>query len=211
MIAPCDICGCPRDDERAVCAGCRAVAELVAISSEQLHLIVDGSYKDGRGGAGLVLVEGSVRGEVVAYCGCKYQCQSPSQAETIAVQRGQRWAPGVRTWTDSEAALRHGEDVHFIHPDFRQPNHALAHRLSVAGRRELEPCDDIGKLTLRDRSVAAKARQLVSVLGRGADDFARASQIANSLAGVAAGALYWDRVLADLEWRMLAWRRADRP
>lgn len=149
----CRICG-ERSSSRT-CDGCGQVAVLVEHILEPMFVIVDGSYLNDHGGAGLVLVVGSLVGDVAASCACRFHACSSAEAEFQAIVRGRRWAPGVPVYSDCESAIRgtgnpanererrrmivrgtSTSGVHFILEQHRKPNHQLAHRLSRVGRRE---------------------------------------------------------------------------
>lgn len=156
----CKVCGL-----RGVEGGCQACDlgnELVrCFGADQLALCVDGSYKDGYGGAGLVLVLGDPLhpgSEIVASRECGFAAESGTDAEFQAVIRGARWAPGVAIWTDERAipyqVMRSARqlDVRYLSPDARTrqrslkdgggfgvPAHRIAHTLSVQGRCREDP------------------------------------------------------------------------
>lgn len=127
---------------RVTCASCAQIATLIPTwiaDGERLSVIVDGSYARGLGGAGLVLVSGSLRGEVIAHCSCVFKAAHSDEAEFQAIVRGRRWAPGVPLWSDCDGAIRRarrdGAIATFIEDRWRKPNHDLAHDLSVQGRQ----------------------------------------------------------------------------
>jgi hypothetical protein len=139
----CGICG-GDDSDAWTCSGCRSVARLIPTLPGPLYLIVDGSHmpQTKLAGAGLVLVHGSLIGDVVAHCACKFRATNANSAEYHALRRGMLWAPGVPVHTDSRYAVdvfsRRGYDVSWIpHGAIREPNHAMADRLSVVGRRSI--------------------------------------------------------------------------
>lgn len=135
----CRICG--ERSTSSTCGRCAAIAALVARIDDKLLVIVDGSFHDGHGGAGLVLVTGSLTGVVVARCACRFHARSSAEAEFQAIVRGRRWAPGVPVYSDCLAAISGAQGggrsaVYWIQPAQREPNHGIAHRLSRVGRRE---------------------------------------------------------------------------
>lgn len=105
-----------------------------------LYVVVDGSYHedDDRGGAGLVLTQGSPEGKVIAFCASSFQCRNSVSAEYQAIVRGLRWAPGAQCMSDClsaiQRALASGHAASFLPSDHRT-NHSYAHRLSVVGRK----------------------------------------------------------------------------
>lgn len=149
----CRVCGlrgqhCGECDE-----GRRVVA---AHRGEDLCLVVDGSFvpkvrergehSPGDGGAGLVLVRGSVRtGEVLATRACGFAAVNSSDAEFQAVIRGARWAPGVpiytdvRTFPDELAMVNPRLVVRYLLDHDQCPAYHVAHRLSVEGRCRQAP------------------------------------------------------------------------
>jgi hypothetical protein len=140
----CDVCGTDLPCSTR-CLDCLQVGALVDEygPDDQLALIVDGSFAEGRGGAGLVLVQGGVDGDFIAFAACRFRCRNSMQAELQAILRGSRWAPGVTIHSDLMAAIkvarkRHGIDVTWMPLDpvtKRGVNHSFAHRLSNEGRK----------------------------------------------------------------------------
>jgi hypothetical protein len=124
-----------------VCSECGQVAQLVLSRPGPLCLVVDGSFGQRRGGAGLVLTTGDPRGVPLAICACWFPCARSLDAELEAIERGAAWAPGVPIISDSEVAIAtlgasHPQiAVRWIESWERGPNHRLAHMLSVQGRQ----------------------------------------------------------------------------
>lgn len=132
--------GCPVCGLRgAQCTECGLGAELVALHGlTDLSLVVDGSFVgSGHGGAGLVLLRGK---EVLASRACGFSATSSSDAESHAVIRAARWAPGVPIYTDARELpakmLLVNPDlvVHYLALGQRGSAYSLAHRLSIEGR-----------------------------------------------------------------------------
>lgn len=139
----CPICGDWRSP--TTCADCARVAALIPTLSYPLFCIVDGGWHHQWSGAGLVLVADHLRGDFVAFCACRFDARSSSEAEIEAVRRGRLWAPGVQVFTDSFTAIRQTATKDFracfIDPICREPNHSYAHRLSRQGRLELRAAE----------------------------------------------------------------------
>ncbi len=141
----CRICG-RNDPDSWTCSDCREVARLIPQIPAPLVLIVDGSYRRNsrEAGAGLILVHGSLTGDFIAFCACRFMASSSTEAERQAVIRGLRWAPGVPVHTDAlnvaHEFARRGENVSWLPLGaVRVPNHQFAHRLSVEGRLAHHP------------------------------------------------------------------------
>lgn len=135
------------------CGRCDVGEQLVALHGyANLVLIVDGSFvphdrgvrrSSGWGGAGLVLVRGGIRGEILASRACGFLAESSTDAERHAIIRGARWAPGVMIYTDARdlpALLGIPTlNVKFLPAQHLAAAHDLAHRLSVEGRNRDAP------------------------------------------------------------------------
>jgi hypothetical protein len=150
----CEVCGWStrRDNGEMVCPGCLRVTRLIRSFDDLLFLIVDGSFRGGRpksassafGGAGLVLVAGSLTGEVVAQRACRFRSSNSTESEREAIVRGQKWAPNVATYSDCEDAIIRARqtraNVFWLSPLLRK-HHQLAHELANAGRVDLYRSD----------------------------------------------------------------------
>lgn len=156
---------CGRRDVEGGCQDCDDAADLVrCYGADQLALVVDGSWKDGYAGAGLVLVLGDPAhpsSEILASKECSFLTDQGHDAEFQAVIRGARWAPGVVIWTDEQclpSKVMRGSpnlDVRYMPPNVRNkkrsealgggfgvPAHRLAHTISVRGRCRDNPAAD---------------------------------------------------------------------
>lgn len=151
-ISGCGICGV-----HGGCRTCARGAEIVAIHGYQhLSLVVDGSFVQadeldtdttlGYGGAGLVLLLGSpYTGVVLAQVACGFRSLGSADAEIEACVRGDRWAPGVTIYTDSQdappAIAQRGIRAVYLAHGTRPKSHGVAHVMSVQGRCRDMPSD----------------------------------------------------------------------
>lgn len=145
----CRVCGVRGEQ----CLQCDAGEQLVALHGyANLVLVVDGSFvphdrgvrrSSGWGGAGLVLVRGGIRGEILASRACGFLAESSTDAERHAIIRGARWAPGVVIYTDArDLPTLLGIPTlacNYLPAGQRAAAHDLAHRLSVEGRSRDAP------------------------------------------------------------------------
>lgn len=135
-----------------LCPECEDVRALVDVfEPETLALVVDGSFANGHGGAGLVL---SSMGEPIATRALGFACRSSKSAEYRAITIGLRWASGADVHSDCIDAISMAQrklsyphiveawqltwipEVHFLPKIARYPLHELAHQLANRGRRE---------------------------------------------------------------------------
>lgn len=114
------------------------------------HLVVDGGYREGRGGAGIVMV--GENGLIRRSRSVAFACASSREAEARAVWAGSRWAAGhgaatCPVYSDNQDAIAFGVglgiDVRYIavRPGSKRNRgavHRYAHRLATIGR-EHEP------------------------------------------------------------------------
>lgn len=169
----CRVCGI-----RGIEGGCQECGQgrslVLAHGADRLSLVVDGSFKDGYGGAGLVLLLGDIYGQVVAERACGFAAENASDAEFQAIIRGARWVPDVVIWTDEDAVARKAMrgspalDVRYLTPGKRNGQRAkkhggggrvvfgiaayeLAHTLSVAGRCREDPSASGAEVTIASR------------------------------------------------------------
>jgi hypothetical protein len=172
----CRICGVRGEQ----CLQCGGAEQLVALHGyAHLTLVVDGSFvphdrgvrrSSGWGGAGLVLVRGGIRGEILASRACGFLAETSTDAERHAIIRGARWAPGVVIYTDQrdlpDLLGIPTLDVQYLPAGQRTAAHDLAHRLSVEGRSrdappeaqtDLEITDLRANLTKHERKQAGVA------------------------------------------------------
>lgn len=150
MKAPCQICGLADTSEGSkTCLDCEAIRHHKF--TDRMVMVVDGSWGPDYpaiGGAGIVLVDGGPKGEIVGQRYCGFKCHSSQDAEYQAIARAHLWAPEALIYSDALFVVKRlqgyrrtqigiGQKVRFLRrtPTLRNSAYQQAHSLSVQGRR----------------------------------------------------------------------------
>lgn len=139
---------CNRGALARFCDACAIIREYVrAHSRGSFMVIVDGSYRDRRGGAGFVLTMKEAPDIIIATSSAGFASQSSSDAEYQAAVRGLRWAAGdvadVICYSDCITAVARaqtdGHRVKYLAKEHRTRCHSRAHQLANQSRKERTP------------------------------------------------------------------------